>query len=224
MRLAFFASGGGSNVAAILDAIDAGRLAATPVLLVSDRAGAGALARAEARQIPVAVVPPDLDEAAAGAVLLDLLAAHEVDTIALAGYLRKIPAPVVAAYRHRILNVHPSLLPAFGGAGFYGRRVHQAVLDAGCRVSGATVHMVDAEYDTGPIILQEAVPVEPGDTPEALAARVLGVEHQLFPRALSLLASHRLRIDGRRVEILDPDVPDPAIPSPHDSRQGPPFP
>ena len=203
MRLAFFASGGGSNVGAILDAIDAGTLDAEPVLLVTDRDGIGALARAEARGLPSAVLPPrDFEtEDAFGDALLACLA--DADAIALAGYLKKVPDAVVRAFRHRILNVHPALLPAFGGAGMYGRRVHEAVIARGCRVSGATVHFVDAEYDTGPIVLQEAVRVEPDDTPETLAARVLAVEHRIFPQALRLLAHGRLRVDGRRVHLLD---------------------
>jgi len=211
MRLALFASGGGSNVGAIFDAIDAGTLHADPVLLVTDRQNAGALERAEARGIETAVIPHGGDEAAFAQALLDALARAEADTLALAGYLRKIPDPVVWAYRHRILNVHPSLLPAFGGPGWYGRKVHQGVLDYGCRVSGATVHLVDSEFDTGPVVLQETVPVEPGDTAETLAARVLAVEHRLFPRALALLASRRLHVDGRRVDILDAPAP---LPSP----------
>ena len=211
MRLALFASGGGSNVGAILDAIDAGALRAEPVLLVSDRPGAGALARAEARGIPAEVIAPIGDEAQFARDLLDALARQEADAIALAGYLKKIPDPVVWAFPHRILNVHPSLLPAFGGAGWYGAKVHRGVIDHGCQVSGATVHLVDSDYDTGPIVLQEAVRVEPDDTAEALAARVLAVEHRLFPRALALLAQGRLRVDGRRVTIAPP--PSPAPPS-----------
>ena len=214
MRLALFASGGGSNVGAVLDAIDRGALRAEPVLVVSDRPGAGALARAEARQLPTAVVPHDPDEGAFAQALLDALAAAEADAVALAGYLRKVPDPVVWAFRHRVLNVHPSLLPAFGGPGWYGQRVHQGVLDYGCRVTGVTVHLVDSEYDTGPVVLQEAVPVEPGDTAETLAARVLAVEHRLYPRALALLADGRLRVDGRRVEIRPGGPPGPAIPPP----------
>lgn len=202
MRLALFASGGGSNAGAILDAVDAGRLRAEPVLLVSDRPGAGALARAEARGIPTEVIAPLSDATHFAQALLDALARQEADAIALAGYLKKIPDPVVWAFKDRILNVHPSLLPAFGGAGWYGARVHRGVLDAGCRVSGATVHLVDDEYDTGPIVLQEAVRVEPDDTPETLAARVLAVEHRLFPRALALLADGRLRVEDGRVRIL----------------------
>jgi len=204
MRLAFFASGGGSNVQAILDTIDARQLDAEPVVLITDRPGCGALSRAGDRNLPTAVLPPKdyADEAAFGDALLDVLRQHDADTLALAGYLKKIPASVVRAFSGRILNVHPSLLPAFGGPGFYGRRVHQAVLEAGCRVSGATVHLVDAEYDTGPILLQGCVPVEETDTPESLAARVLTVEHSLFPRALALLATDRIHIDGRLARIL----------------------
>ena len=204
MRLAFFASGGGSNVGAILDAIDAGRLDAEPVLLVTDRPAIGALGRAEARGLPSAVLPPALfdGEPAFADALVEALREHGADAIALAGYLKKIPDALVRTFRHRVLNVHPSLLPAFGGAGWYGRRVHQGVLDAGCRVSGATVHLVDGDYDTGPIVLQEAVRVEPGDTAETLAARVLAVEHRIFPQALQLLAHDRLRVEGGRVTLL----------------------
>ena len=210
MRLALFASGGGSNVGAILDAIDDGRLRAEPVLLVSDRPGIGALARAEARGIPTEVVAPLSDTTHFAQAVLDALARQEATAIALAGYLKKIPDPVVWAFKDRILNVHPSLLPAFGGAGWYGKRVHQGVIDAGCRVSGATVHLVDDEYDTGPIVLQEAVRVEPDDTADTLAARVLAVEHRLFPHALALLADGRLRVEDGRVRILP--VPRPSAP------------
>ena len=208
MRLALFASGGGSNVGAILDAVAAGTLPATPALLVTDRPTAGALERAQEHGIPTAVLPPaDFpDGDAFGQALLDVLSKHAVDAIALAGYLKRIPSSVVTAYRHRILNVHPSLLPAFGGPGHYGRHVHAAVLAHGCRVSGATVHLVDADYDTGPIVLQESVGVLPDDTPETLAARVLRVEHRLLPAALTLLAQGRLRVDGRLVTLL-PDAP-----------------
>ena len=201
MRLALFASGSGTNAGAVFDAIERGQLAAEVAVMVSDRPTAGALGRAITRGIPTAVVAPDGDEAAFSQALLDVLATHEADTIALAGYLRRIPDPVVWAFQGRMLNVHPSLLPAFGGPGMYGRRVHQAVIDYGCRLTGATVHLVDAGLDTGPVVLQEAVEVRPDDTPETLAAAVLAVEHDLLPRALRLLAAGRLHIDGRRVSI-----------------------
>jgi len=204
MTIALFASGGGSNAGAVLAAIADSRIDARAGLLVTDRDGIGALDRAQAHSVPTAVIPPrnHADEDAFGEALLAALRAHAVDAIVLAGYLRKIPPPVVGAYRHRILNVHPSLLPAFGGTGMYGRRVHEAVLAHGCRVSGATVHLVDEQFDTGPIVLQRCVPVEPGDTPETLAARVLAAEHQILPEAVGLLASGRLRVDGRLVSLL----------------------
>jgi phosphoribosylglycinamide formyltransferase-1 len=201
LRLAVFASGGGSNFQSVLDAIDRGDLAATVALLVTDRDGIGALDRAARHGIPTATLRP-ADFAGSeefGQALLEALDEHGVTFVALAGYLKHVPAAVVRAFRHRMLNVHPSLLPAFGGPGFYGRRVHEAALDYGVRWSGATVHLVDEEYDTGPIVLQEPVPVHPDDTPETLAARVLAVEHRLYPEALRLFAEGRVRIDGRRV-------------------------
>ena len=204
MRLALFASGGGSNAGALFDAVERGELAAEPAVLISDRPRARALDRATARGIPTAVLPPAdfADGAAFGEAVIAELARVEADAVVLAGYLKKLPASVVWAYRDRILNVHPSLLPAFGGPGFYGERVHRAVLARGCKVSGATVHLVTAEYDAGPIVLQEAVDVLPGDSPETLAARVLAVEHELLPRAVGLLAAGRLRVADGVVEIL----------------------
>lgn len=204
MTIALFASGGGSNAGAVLAAIAEGRIDARAGLLIADRDGIGALERAQAHGVPTAIVPPrdHADEAAFGEALLAALRAHAVEAIVLGGYLRRIPPAVVGAYRHRILNVHPSLLPAFGGTGMYGRRVHEAVLAHGCRVSGATVHLVDEAFDTGPIVLQRCVPVVAGDTPEALAARVLAVEHGLLPEAVGLLAAGRLRVDGRIVTLL----------------------
>jgi len=201
MRLAVFASGGGSNLQAILNAAASGALPAEVALVVADRDGIGALDRAARHGIPTAVVPPKAHPSpeAFGGALLAALSAHEVGFIALAGYLRHVPAGVVAAYRGRMLNVHPSLLPAFGGAGLYGRRVHEAALAYGVRWTGATVHLVDEAYDTGPIVLQEPVRVAPDDTVESLAARVLAVEHRLYPEALRLFAEGRVRLDGRRV-------------------------
>ncbi|MEL6771097.1 MAG: phosphoribosylglycinamide formyltransferase [Bacteroidota bacterium] len=210
MRLAFFVSGGGSNMQAILDAIAVGSLQATPAVVIADRSGIGALDRADRHGLPSAVVRPRDFRATPdgvapngtfGEALMEVLRGYRVDTIALAGYLKHIPSVVVRAFQHRMLNVHPSLLPAFGGPGMYGQRVHQAVLDHGAKWTGATVHFVDEHYDTGPIILQEPVPVEPGDTAQSLAARVLQAEHRLFPEALRMLASGNLVVDGRRVEM-----------------------
>lgn len=203
MRLAVFASGGGTNFQAILDAVKSGTLPITVALCLSNTPKAGALARAERHGIPTAVLDPRDFEAEASyvAALRGVLGEHGVDFIALAGYMCKIPAAVVAAFRGRMLNIHPALLPAFGGKGLYGRRVHEAVLAYGARWSGATVHLVDEEYDTGPIVLQEPIPVLPGDTPETLAARTLRVEHRLYPQALRLFAEGRVTVDGRIVWI-----------------------
>ncbi len=203
MQLAVFASGTGSNLEAIIVAIDSGRLPATLALVLSNRPDAYALQRARERGIPTAVLDPAAHdgEAAYVAALEDTLAVHGVDFIALAGYLKKIPSDVVRAFRGRMLNIHPSLLPAFGGPGMYGQRIHRAAIEYGVRWTGVTVHLVDESYDTGPVVLQEPVEVHPHDTPERLAARVLEVEHRLYPDALVLFAENRVRIDGRHVRL-----------------------
>jgi folate-dependent phosphoribosylglycinamide formyltransferase PurN len=140
-----------------------------------------------------------LADHADGARLSHLLAEYRIDLIALAGYLRHVPDSVTRAFRGRILNIHPSLLPAFGGPGMYGRRVHEAVAASGEPVSGASVHIVDGEYDRGPIIAQWPVPVTPDDTPDTVAARVLVAEHQLYPRTVAAVAAGRIVLgeDGR---------------------------
>ncbi len=205
MRLAVFASGGGSNFEAIARAKESGDLDASIDLVVANRPDAGVLERAHAHAISTTVIRPEDFNSSAEYVehLLRLLDNRHVDFIALAGYLKKIPLEVVGRFRHRIVNIHPALLPSFGGKGLYGRRVHQAVLDYGVRWTGVTVHLVDEEYDTGPIVLQEPVPVHQGDSVDALAARVLDVEHRLYPRALQLFAANRITVEGRRVTIHD---------------------
>jgi formyltetrahydrofolate-dependent phosphoribosylglycinamide formyltransferase len=158
------------------------------VLVLSNRRDAGALARARLHGVPAEV----LRDAADGAEWLDRLGRYRVDLVVLAGYLKLVPPSVVARYRQRIVNIHPALLPAFGGPGMYGRRVHEAVLRSGARESGATVHLVDEVYDRGAILAQRRVPVLPDDTPEQLAARVLEVEHRLLPAVVraAALAGH----------------------------------
>jgi phosphoribosylglycinamide formyltransferase 1 len=204
MNLAVFASGRGSNARAILRAIDEGRLAAQVSLILSNRSDAGALDLARSEGIDAVHCSHTMfaSEDAFAARLLSLLEEHGVDAIALAGYLKRVPQPVIARYRHRILNIHPALLPAFGGEGMYGHHVHEAVLASGAKISGATVHLVDEEYDRGAILLQGTVEVMREDTPETLAARVLTVEHELLPRALDALAHDRVAVDGRRAWIL----------------------
>ena len=191
------ASGGGTNLQAILDYLDARGepRAATVSLVASDRASAGALDRARRHGVEVIA----LDKEQRGDEMARVLESHAIDYIALAGYLRFVPASVTRQWRGRIVNVHPSLLPSFGGTGMYGIRVHRAVIEAGVRLTGVTVHFVDEEYDCGPIISQWPVPVLPGDTPEVLAERVLAVEHALYPVAVEAVAQGRVTLgaDGR---------------------------
>jgi len=186
MRVAVLASGHGSNLEALLEACAAPRCPARVVLVVSNRPDAGALERAAARGVPAATIARDGQDADR---LLALLAEHGVDLVVLAGYVKRVPGRVVAAYRGRMLNVHPALLPAFGGPGMYGRRVHEAVLASGVRVSGASVHLVDEQYDHGAVVAQWPVPVRPDDTADTLAARVLAVEHRLLPAVVLAFAA-----------------------------------
>lgn len=189
LRTAVFASGGGSNFQALLDHQSAAG-AWEVVLLVTDRPDAGAVERARAAGVPVAVVAPSgrsVEEFAAE--LLRVLGAHRIELILLAGYLKLVPPEVVARYPQRILNIHPALLPKYGGKGMYGLRVHRAVLEAGDGESGATVHFVDEEYDRGATLAQSRVPVLEGDTAESLARRVLAVEHRLYPAAVDRLCA-----------------------------------
>jgi phosphoribosylglycinamide formyltransferase 1 len=176
MRVAVCISGRGSNLDALAE-----RLAddehAEIVLVLSNRADAPGLLRAAAAGVPAEA----LTDAADGAEWLERLERRQADLVVLAGYLKLVPRAVIERFRGRIVNVHPALLPAFGGRGMYGHRVHEAVLASGVAESGATVHLVDEEYDRGAILAQERVPVEPGDTPERLAARVLAAEHRLLP-------------------------------------------
>jgi formyltetrahydrofolate-dependent phosphoribosylglycinamide formyltransferase len=183
MRIAVAISGRGSNLEALLRALRPGAPAEV-VLVVSDREAAG-LEHARARGIPVMVLS-DPTEAAAW---LGALHQHQVALIVLAGYLKLVPAPVVAAYRGRIINTHPALLPAFGGKGMYGGRVHRAVLASGAKETGVTIHLVDEVYDRGEVLAQTRVPVLPGDTAERLASRVLEVEHRLLPAAVLAAAA-----------------------------------
>jgi phosphoribosylglycinamide formyltransferase-1 len=173
-------------------------------LLVSNNPGAGALATARKNGIEsmTAYSAQFRDRDAFVQSLLSALKDRGVDFIALAGYMKKIPLEIVREYRGRIVNIHPALLPLFGGKGLYGHFVHEAVLAHGCKTTGVTIHIVDEEYDRGPIVAQRCVPVEEGDTVDVLAERVLRVEHQLYAEALQLFADERVRLKGRKTEIL----------------------
>lgn len=199
--LAVFASGSGSNLQALLDRF--GRdghpdSSAQVVLVVSDRPGIRALERAEDAGVRTAVLNPKEFDAPEGfaAALLAAVRESGVQLIALAGYLRLLPATVVEEFRGRIVNIHPAPLPAFGGPGMYGLRVHQAVLKSGIKISGPTAHFVDERYDTGPIIAQWPVPVLPGDDAAALAGRVLRYEHRLYPAVVRALARGEVELDA----------------------------
>lgn len=199
--VAVFCSGSGTNLQALLDADADGSLKAEIALVVSNRLNAFALERARAAgREAVCLKPKSFEsEESYAAALLDLLGAHGITLICLAGYLKKLPAAVVHAYSGRILNIHPGPIPEFGGPGMYGHRVHEAVIASGRRVTGPTVHFVDEEYDHGPTIAHIPVEVRADDTPDTLAARVLEAEHRLYPRVVAALAQGRIRFEGGRV-------------------------
>ena len=196
MKLGFLASHGGSNMQAILDGCADGSIAATPAILVCNNPKAAALQRAEKAGMPAEVLNSksyplfeELDEA----IALALITAG-VDLVVLAGYMKHIGPKVLTAFPNRILNIHPSLLPQYGGQGMYGMRVHEAVIAAGETESGATVHLINEVYDEGPILQQAKVPVFPIDTPETLQARVLEQEHRLYPDTIAKIASGEIKL------------------------------
>jgi phosphoribosylglycinamide formyltransferase-1 len=202
LKIAVFASGKGSNFKAILDAIKSGSIPKTEIVVViSNNSGAGALATARDEKIPAIHCSRkqfDSDEEFTSA-LLKRLDEHGVNFIVLAGYMKKIGAAIIRNYKNRIVNIHPALLPAFGGAGMYGMHVHEAVIKSGSKISGATVHIVDEEYDRGPIVLQRTVEVSNEDTPETLAAKVLKIEHQIYPEAIRLFAEGTVQFQHHEV-------------------------
>ena len=190
-RIAVLASGRGSNLQALIDYLSSlgDRASANVVVVASNRQSAGALDRARAASIPAET----FNAADDGVTLMEILTRHAVDLIVLAGYLKKIPPRIVREFHGRIVNVHPGLLPEFGGPGMYGAKVHEAVIASGVKSSGVSIHLVDDEFDRGPIIAQWKVPVLDGDTAESLAARVLEVEHIVFPRTIEMIASLNAR-------------------------------
>lgn len=198
VRAAVLVSGGGTNLQAIIDAKRAGKIpSAELALVVASNASAYALTRAETAGIAHAVLRKEKGEAPEnyGERLLTLLRENAIDVVVLAGFLMILPENVIHAYDHRILNIHPSLIPSFCGDGFYGLHVHEAALAKGVKVTGATVHFVNAITDGGPIIAQKAVAVEPDDTPEILQKRVMAqAEHILLPRAVSLFCEGKLSV------------------------------
>jgi formyltetrahydrofolate-dependent phosphoribosylglycinamide formyltransferase len=197
LRVAVLLSGEGTSLENLFERIDAGELPARVVLVIASREDAGGLARARRRGVPALAVPRKRhpDAHAFNDALHAALAGHEVDLVALLGFLS--PFETRGRFDGRALNVHPALIPAFCGKGLYGRRVHEAVLAAGVKVTGATVHFVDDEYDHGPIIAQRAIEVRDDDTPDSLAARVQAVERELVPEVIRGIAEGRVRMEPR---------------------------
>lgn len=199
LHLGFLASHGGSNVQAVVDAYNRGDLDAVPRVVISNNRESQVLERARRAGIPwrhlSSNTHPDPD--ALDTAIRDALVEHGVDTVVLAGYMKKLGPKTIARFRGRILNIHPALLPAYGGRGMYGRAVHEAVLAAGDRATGVTIHLVDEEYDRGAIVAQAEVPVLPTDTPESLAARVLEREHTLYVETLQTFPPFSREINSK---------------------------
>lgn len=196
-----FASGRGSNFQALAEAISKENIDARIVVVISNNSNAGALALARSLHIPALHLSqiqfPSQD--AFTQSVLSTLESHGVDLIVLAGYMKKIDPAVIRRYRNRIINVHPALLPLFGGQGMYGHFVHEAVIAQRADRSGATVHVVDEEFDHGPIILQESIPVDSDDTPDTLAKKVLRIEHMILPKAVEMFANNTIAIGNGNV-------------------------
>lgn len=196
LKLGFLASHGGSNMQSIIDSCKRGKIAAEPVVIISNNSKSGAFERARKEGIPFYHIssvkfpePEGLDSE-----IISVLSKHEADLVILAGYMKKIGSSIINQFRGRILNIHPALLPKFGGKGMYGKYVHEAVLKAGEKVSGPTVHVVDDKYDNGKILANIEVPVLQNDTVETLAARVLEKEHIIYPETIGRIANGEIKL------------------------------
>lgn len=204
IRIAVLVSGNGSNLQALIDSIEKGEIKGKIEVVISNKKDAYALERAKKYGIEGVYIGkfnyPRKEER--DKKLIEILNEKKIDLIVLAGYMSILHERIVNMYRNRIINIHPSLIPSFCGKGYYGERVHKAVLDYGVKLTGATVHFVDEGADTGPIILQRAVEVNFDDTVETLSKKVLKVEHQLLPLAVKLFCEGKLRVIGRKVEII----------------------
>ena len=204
-RIAVFVSGGGTNLQAIMDAVENGTITNTEIkVVISNNKNAYALERAKNHNIEgICISPKDYENRALfNQAFLEKLDSYEVDLVVLAGFLVVIPEEMIAKYRNRIINVHPSLIPSFCGTGYYGLKVHEGALSRGVKVTGATVHFVDEGTDTGPIILQKAVEIEQGDTPEILQRRVMEqAEWVILPKAIDLIANGKVSVVENKVLI-----------------------
>lgn len=204
IRIGVLASGGGTNLQSIIDSCEREEIDGEVVVVISNVPEASALERARKHGIDAFAFPhKNLTREQHEADIIECLEQHRVDLVCLAGYLRVLTPLLINKYAGRLMNTHPALLPSFGGVGMHGLNVHKAVLDYGCKVSGCTIHFVTLDVDGGPIILQKSVPVQENDSPETLQERILKEEHKLFLRAIELFAKGKLKIDGRRVRILE---------------------
>jgi phosphoribosylglycinamide formyltransferase 1 len=190
LMIAVFASGGGTNLQALIDAAKTGRLRGKIGVVISNNSNAYALLRAKDENIPAFHISSKLfpDEDEYKSKLKTVLEYYQINLIVLAGYMKLLPIEIIRQYKSRVINIHPALLPKYGGKGMFGINVHKAVIEAGDKISGATVHFVDEIYDHGKILLQRIVPVMPGDTPEELAQRVLRVEHEILPISVEMFS------------------------------------
>ncbi|MFH1258808.1 MAG: phosphoribosylglycinamide formyltransferase [Elusimicrobiota bacterium] len=203
IKIGVLVSGGGTNLQAIIEAVEAGKIPDSKIaLVISNREDVFALQRARQHEIEaITIKSKGVPCEEYSKKISEELEKREVNLVCLAGFLLKLSSEFVQRFKGRILNVHPALLPAFGGQGMYGHHLHEAVVASGAKFSGTTVHFVDESYDTGPIILQAVVPVLDDDTPETLAARILKEEHRIYPEAIKLFAEGKLLVEGRRVRI-----------------------
>jgi phosphoribosylglycinamide formyltransferase-1 len=204
LRIGVLASGGGTNLQAIIDACERGEIDGDVVVVISNVPESFALERAKKHRIDAFAFPhKGMTREDHEKDVVNCLDQHQVDLVVLAGYLRMLTPVMISKYAGRMMNTHPALLPSFGGEGMHGLNVHQAVIDHGCKVSGCTIHFVTLDVDGGPIILQKAVPVQENDTAETLQERILKEEHKLLPRAIQLFAQGKLKVEGRRCRVLE---------------------
>lgn len=205
VNIAYFVSGGGSNFQNLEEHFREKYPKATGKLVISNKSGIGAQDRAEKLGIPFIILKSELftSPEAYEQQLISLLNDNNIHLICLAGYLKKLPKSLIETFRNRIVNIHPALLPAFGGKGMWGHHIHEAVLKKGCKLTGVTIHLVNEDYDEGPIVLQEAVPVLQDDTVEDLQRRVLTMEHELYPIAVELLTTQPWEIEENKFKLLE---------------------
>ena len=194
LNIGVLISGGGTNLQAVIDGTESGEIKGQVKVVISSKQGAYGLERAKNHNIK-AICETDEDK------IIEILKENKIDLVVLAGYLKIISPKLVIEFRNKMINIHPSLIPSFCGAGFYGEKVHQGVIDYGAKVTGATVHFVDEGADTGPIIMQDVVKVNQDDDAKTLAKRVLEVEHRILKESISLFCENKLKLQGRRVFI-----------------------